>query len=243
MPEGMEDAGDEEQQESQVEMEMRLRLLESALKHVAKLGWSGAALQAGANDLGLSRAAAGVVPNGAAGLVEYFVNNCNQRLVDHLEDRADELGSMRTPQRVRLALQARLEMLIPVMDTWPQALAIQASPAHMGTMLKQRAQLVDDIWHACGDTATDYNWYTKRGLLAAVYAATELFMITDYSPGYADTWQSLDRRLADVKRFGSAATEVRKYSDGLLKSVGSMAVWAQEALVNAQKQRQQSHPS
>ena len=78
----------------------------------------------------------------------------------------------------------------------------------MGTMLKQRAQLVDDIWHACGDTATDYNWYTKRGLLAAVYAATELFMITDYSPGYADTWQSLDRRLKDVKRFGSAATEV-----------------------------------
>ena len=93
-------------------------------------------------------------------------------------------------------------------DTWPQALAIQASPAHMATMLNQRAQLVDDIWHACGDTATDYNWYTKRGLLAAVYAATELFMITDYSPGYADTWQSLDRRLADVKRFGSAATEV-----------------------------------
>ncbi len=135
----------------------------------AKLGWSGAALQAGANDLGLSRAAAGVVPNGAAGLVEvtaslapmtvgapllliigspslqgtpelfiaacyirlskacmalqYFVNNCNQRLVDHLEDRADELGSMRTPQRVRLALQARLEMLIPVMGEPSKSLA------------------------------------------------------------------------------------------------------------------------
>ena len=42
-----------------------------------------------------------------------------------------------------------------------------------------------------------------------MYAATELFMITDYSPGYADTWKSLDRRLEDVKRFGSAATEVR----------------------------------
>ncbi len=106
-------------------------------------------------------------------------------------------------------------------DTWPQALAIQASPAHMGTMLKQRAQLVDDIWHACGDTATDYNWYTKRGLLAAVYAATELFMITDYSPGYADTWQSLDRRLADVKRFGSAATEV-----GATSTVNAESLWA-----------------
>ena len=81
----------------------------------------------------------------------------------------------------------------------------------MGMMLKQRAELVDDIWHACGDTATDYNWYTKRGLLAGVYAATELFMITDYSPGYADTWKSLDRRLEDVKRLGSTTTEVTDY--------------------------------
>jgi ubiquinone biosynthesis protein COQ9 len=31
----------------------------------------------------------------------------------------------------------------------------------MGTMFRQRAELVDDIWHACGDTATDYNWYAK----------------------------------------------------------------------------------
>ena len=81
----------------------------------------------------------------------------------------------------------------------------------MGMMLKQRAELVDDIWHACGDTATDYKWYTKRGLLAGVYAATELFMITDYSPGYTDTWKSLDRRLEDVKRLGSATTEVTNY--------------------------------
>lgn len=93
-------------------------------------------------------------------------------------------------------------------DTWPQALAIQAHPAHAAIALQQRAELVDNIWHACGDTSTDYNWYTKRGLLAAVYAATELFILTDYSPGYADTWRALDRRLADVKRLGGAATEV-----------------------------------
>ena len=93
-------------------------------------------------------------------------------------------------------------------DTWPQALGIQAQPSNMATAMRQRAELVDDIWHACGDTSTDYNWYTKRGLLAGVYAATELFMLTDYSAGYADTWRSLDRRLNDVKRLGGAASEV-----------------------------------
>jgi len=44
---------------------------------------------------------------------QYFVDDCTQRLVDYLEERAEELASLRTPQRVRLALQARLEMLIP----------------------------------------------------------------------------------------------------------------------------------
>lgn len=50
--------------------------------------------------------------------------------------------------------------------------------------------------------------YTKRALLAGVIATTELFMITDFSPGYADTWASLDRRLRDVTQLGKAASQV-----------------------------------
>ena len=73
----------------------------------------------------------------------------------------------------------------------------------------QVSELVDDIWYAAGDKSTDYNWYTKRALLAAVYSATELYMLTDYSPGYADTWEALDRRLQDVARLGKATGQVR----------------------------------
>ena len=57
-------------------------------------------------------------------------------------------------------------MLCAHADTWPQALGIQASPANVAAALRQRAELIDDIWHAAGDTSTDYNWYTKRALLA-----------------------------------------------------------------------------
>ena len=58
------------------------------------------------------------------------------------------------------------------------------------------------MWYAAGDTSADFNWYTKRALLAGVYTATEAFMLTDYSPGYADTWEALDRRLQDVAALG-----------------------------------------
>ena len=47
--------------------------------------------------------------------MQYFEDDCNQRLVASLEERAEELAALRTPQRVRLALRARLEMLIPFM--------------------------------------------------------------------------------------------------------------------------------
>ena len=41
-----------------------------------------------------------------------------------------------------------------------------------------------------------------------IYAATEAFMLTDYSPGYADTWEALGRRMQDVAQFGKLQKEV-----------------------------------
>jgi hypothetical protein len=34
-------------------------------------------------------------------------------------------------------------------------------------------------------------------------------MLTDFSPGYADTWESLDRRLEDVAVIGKLTAKVR----------------------------------
>ena len=59
--------------------------------------------------------------------------------------------------------------------------------------------------------------YTKRALLAGVIGTTELFMITDFSPGYADTWASLDRRLRDVTQLSKAASQVHASSAVALK--------------------------
>ena len=83
-----------------------------------------------------------------------------------------------------------------------------AQPSAAVVGCRQLAFVVDEIWHAAGDKSTDTSWYTKRALLAGVYSSTELYMLTDYSPEYADTWESLDRRLADVMRLGSAARDV-----------------------------------
>lgn len=43
--------------------------------------------------------------------------------------------------------------------------------------------LIDEIWHAAGDDSTDTDWYVKRTVLGGIYTATELYMLSDASPG------------------------------------------------------------
>jgi len=42
---------------------------------------------------------------------------------------------------------------------------------------------VDEIWHAAGDRASDIDWYAKRTILGGIYSTTEIYMLTDSSPG------------------------------------------------------------
>ena len=54
------------------------------------------------------------------------------------------------------------------------------------------------MWQAAGDVSTDFNFYTKRGLLAGVLSATTLYWMNDGSDGQADTRAFLDRRISEV---------------------------------------------
>lgn len=48
-------------------------------------------------------------------------------------------------------------------------------------------QTCDHIWHYAGDKATDFNHYTKRGLLFSVYLAAKTYYFADESEGYEKT--------------------------------------------------------
>nr|XP_025678795.1 uncharacterized protein LOC112778717 [Arachis hypogaea] len=58
----------------------------------------------------------------------------------------------------------------------------KAQPVNVPTSFKQRAMVVDEIWHAAGDNASDIDWYAKRTVLAGIYSTTEIYMLTDTSP-------------------------------------------------------------
>ena len=71
----------------------------------------------------------------------------------------------------------------------------------------------DTIWRAAGDVSTDFNFYTKRGLLAGVVLSTTLYWLQDSSDGNQATSAFLDRRIQDVLIVGGRIGKARAALD------------------------------
>lgn len=178
------------------------QLLDLALhQYVKSLGWSRASLEAAATDLGLSPAIVGSLPRSPEGsLVEYFNTTCTQKLKQLLVEEEKEDQAVTATATLSFGIQKRLEMIVPYIDTWVDALAIQARPSELATSLSGVATIADVLWSdGVGDKSADaVSWYSKRAVIMGVYTATELSLLSDQSEGYQDTWMFLKRRMEDV---------------------------------------------
>jgi ubiquinone biosynthesis protein COQ9 len=135
-------------------------------------------------------------PNGVADAVRAFSDRADAAMIAALEQDPPE----RTRDRVAAAVRARLEHLAPHKEAVRRLSGWFALPGHQPIAARCLYRTVDSIWYAAGDRSTDFNFYTKRALLAAVYGATVLYWLEDRSPDSAATWDFLDRGLASVMR-------------------------------------------
>jgi ubiquinone biosynthesis protein COQ9 len=193
---------------------MRARILEKTLTHVPFDGWSEKALFRGAEDAGYASAMAlDVFPGGVSDAIDCAAEAADAAMLATLEKM--DLGPMRMRERVAAAIRARLEMSAPHREAIQRALAILALPQNLPLAARTLWRTVDAIWYAVGDSSTDFNYYTKRGLLAGVYSATLVYWLNDHSPGNADTWAFLGRRIDEVMQVPKLMGKLRERLAGL----------------------------
>ncbi|MBA0710304.1 hypothetical protein Golax_025289 [Gossypium laxum] len=139
----------------------------------------------------------------------FFMDDCLQRLIDKIDSK-EESHHFIPSQRISKLVRIRLEMQAPYIPKWPQALSIRirdlipislAHPLNVRASFKQRAILVDEIWRTNRDEDSEIDWYVKRTVLGGIYSTTEIYMLTDHSPEFCDTWLFLDDQVKDAFGF------------------------------------------
>jgi ubiquinone biosynthesis protein COQ9 len=172
-------------------------LLHAMLPAVPFDGWSLTAMQAAAQRAGIDRAELeALFPSGPRDVVAWFSRWADRETLAALQ--AARRQKLRTSERVALGVKTRLSILMPHREAVRRGLSLLALPQNLPLGAKLLYEAVDTIWHGAGDASTDFNFYTKRGLLAGVYTATLLYWLDDRSENAAASEAFLARRLADV---------------------------------------------
>lgn len=177
-------------------------------------GWGEKAVESAAAQQSVAPAKALLaMPKSKAGLVDAYIQGVDSELERRLPP--PELAAMKIRARIRVLVWTRLEIMGPAREAVRSALAILAMPQNLALGARIGWRSADQMWRLAGDTATDFNHYTKRATLGAVYASTLLAWLDDDSEGWADTAAFLDRRIDDVMRFEKWKAEWRRSGDGL----------------------------
>ena len=183
----------------------RIRLIEAVLPHIAFEGWSNAALGMAIAESGVEPGLAHLAfPRGGIDMALEFHRQGDRALVAEGTD----LAALRIRERITHCVRRRLELVAEHREAVRRGVALLALPLNGAEGARAVWQTADTIWTLCGDTATDYNWYTKRIILGSVHSATLIYWLGDSSPGYANTWGFLDRRIEDVMRFEKSKAQL-----------------------------------
>jgi ubiquinone biosynthesis protein COQ9 len=177
-------------------------------------GWTRAAVDSAAGQLGIDPLQARLaMPKTPAGMIDVYIQEVDRALEAYFTP--ERLQSLKIREKIRSLVWRRLEMMAPAREAVRRALAILAMPQNVPLAVRIGWRTTDLMWRIAGDTSTDFNHYTKRMTLGAVYASTLLVWLDDQNEAWLETGAFLDRRIDDVMKFEKFKAEWRGSSDHL----------------------------
>nr|WP_066780781.1 COQ9 family protein [Sphingomonas sp. CCH5-D11] len=189
--------------------EIRALLAPAIAENAAFDGWGAAARDMAAEMNGIDRDVAALAfPGGAVDMIDAWFASVDAAMLVTLPP--ERLAAMKIRQRITALVEGRLAATAPHREALRRALAILAMPQNVATAAKLGWRSVDTMWRAAGDVVADYNHYTKRAMLLAVYGATVTVFLDDESEDHADTRAFLARRIDGIMRFEKAKAGITR---------------------------------
>ena len=193
---------------------LRLGLAPAVADAAAFDGWNETAVRAAAAAHGVDPESAiyafgaGAPKGGAMELIEAWTYSIDAAMSAALPP--ERLAALKIRERIRSLVQFRLDAVAHQKEALRRALAIMAMPQNVSRSVQLGWHSADVMWRLAGDTATDYNHYTKRLTLGSIYAATLAVYAGDSSADNADAKAFLERRIDGIMQFEKTKARLLK---------------------------------
>lgn len=187
------------------------RIIEALLFDAAFDGWTDASLKRATRAAGLPDSAMlTAFPGGIGDAIAHFNTWVDDQMLTALEERGDGFATARVRDKITMAVRTRLELLTPHKEAVKRLATTLTLPGYLPLGARLAAETADTMWRAAGDRSTDFNYYSKRGLLIGVVSSTSLYWLSDRSDGHEATWGFLDRRITEVLKIGGNLGKLSK---------------------------------
>jgi len=184
-----------------------LKLMLAALPNVAFDGWSNSTFVAACREADISEGKARLFcPRGALDLAVAFHKWGDDQFEATFTKK--KISQLKVREKIRKAVELRIK-LASDKEAVRRGVVLFSLPIYGFEGSRLIWDTSDLIWELIGDNSEDYNWYSKRTILSAVYATTVLYWLGDNSEESEETWHFLDRRIEDVMRFENAKVQLK----------------------------------
>ena len=190
--------------------ETRMAVLEKALPNIAFDGWTDKTLEAAIEEAEIDASIAVLAfPKRVDDLLAAYSAKGDAAMLAALPSGE----ALKIRERITQAVWQRLQADADNIEAARRAAGYLSVPGRQklaGDLLFQTAHR---IWRWAGDTATDYNYYSKRLILSGVITATRLYWFDDDSEDFTKTRAFLERRIENVMQFEKVKAKARGWSE------------------------------
>lgn len=183
----------------------RLELLKVAKIVVAESGFKNETLKNISNNIKLDLNETDLIfPEGNDDLIKFALEQLNK----DLEEYCKKLDLIRLPlhKRIRKILLAKILLMNKEKKFYRKIFLNILIPKKKFSIPYQLYKSIDQIWFIAGDTSTDFNFYTKRLILAVIYSRIVLFFFNNDDQNTLE--KILDTNLKRVAKIPELKTKI-----------------------------------
>ena len=135
-------------------------------------------------------------PEGYISLVQLYLNEINNQMNN--ESKKLNLIRLKVHERIKELCILRFKIMIKEKELITKTFIHLLLPINYSFSLRNLYKTVDQIWFLAGDSSTDFNFYSKRAILASIYSATILHFINN--DNVEETISFLNKKLKNVSK-------------------------------------------